>query len=191
MIICGYPGIGKSSIAKLNPTFIDLESSNFYMNNVPYDYSSDQKEAPNWDSKPDNWYVYYTNIAIDLSNKDYTVFISCHPEVRRQLEYRLDEIGSGNVLVIIPSADIEKEWHDRLEDRYLLTHSPKDLRALNHVSNLANVVEDVRNSTLPAVLIRDIKNYDLRKVLLKNAYGLSWDCKRFLEREVDENVKRP
>lgn len=186
MIICGYAGIGKSSIAKLNPTFINLESSNFYMNNIPYDYNSDQKEAPNWDSKPEYWYVYYTNIAIDLHKRGYTVFLSCHPEVRRQLEYRLAEIGEKNVLVIIPSADIEKEWHDRLEDRYLLTNHPKDLRALNHVSNLANVVEDVRSGSLPAVFIRDIKNYNLAKVLLNYAHGMSWKSKHALAMEVEE-----
>jgi hypothetical protein len=191
MIICGYPGIGKSSVAKLNPTFIDLESSNFYMNNICCDYDNEQKPVPDWDNRPKFWYIYYTNIAIDLSNKDYTVFLSCHPEVRHQLECRLDEIGDRNILVIIPSADIEKEWHDRLEDRYLLTHSPKDLRALNRVSKLADDVEDVRSGSLPTVLIRDIKDYDLRKVLINYASGLSWDCKKFLVREVDENAKRP
>lgn len=194
MIICGYPGIGKSSVAKLNPTFIDLESSNFYISNATLlETFADGQKIPltSSDNKPEFWYVYYTNIAIDLSNKDYTVFLSCHSEVRHQLEYRMDEIGSRNVLVIIPSVDIEKEWQERLEDRYLLTHSPKDLRALNNVYSLSDVAEDVRNGSLPAVFIRDIKDYDLRKVLLKHAYGLSWDCKRFLEREVDENVKRP
>lgn len=53
MIICGYPGIGKSTLSKSNSKFIDLDSSNFRY----YDGTRDSK-----------WWQPYTNVAVGLHN---------------------------------------------------------------------------------------------------------------------------
>ena len=73
MIIIGYQGIGKSSVSGADSGCIDLESSNFWNEGV----------------RADDWYIYYCNIALDLSKQGFTVFTSSHKEVR---EYLLEHI---------------------------------------------------------------------------------------------------
>lgn len=59
MIIVGYQGIGKSSLAGRDKKFIDLESGNFWI---------DGKRA-------DDWYKPYCKIAEHLSQQGYYVFV--------------------------------------------------------------------------------------------------------------------
>ena len=74
MIIVGYQGIGKSSLAGVG-NCIDLESSNFWING---------KRDP-------EWYKPYCKIADHLSKQGYTVFTSSHEVVRRELMFCTDE----------------------------------------------------------------------------------------------------
>ena len=69
MIIIGYQGIGKSTLANCNLNYVDLESSNFYI---------DGKRA-------DDWYKPYCKIAEHLSQQGYYVFVSSHKVVRDEL----------------------------------------------------------------------------------------------------------
>ena len=62
MIICGFPGIGKSYLAKKEPGVVDLESTPF---------------------KKD-WEV-YSNVANHMNNNGYTVLVSSHKEMRNAL----------------------------------------------------------------------------------------------------------
>ena len=70
MVIVGYQGIGKSTLAKNRNGFIDLESSNFFVNG---------------ERSPD-WYIPYCEIALDLSKQGYDVFVSSHKVVRDELK---------------------------------------------------------------------------------------------------------
>ena len=70
MIIIGYQGIGKSTLANIDNAYIDLESSNFWHKGERYD----------------NWYIYYGKIAESLSRQNYNVFTSSHREVRDYLK---------------------------------------------------------------------------------------------------------
>ena len=108
MIISGYQGIGKSSLAGKN-NCIDLESGNFWV---------DGKRA-------DDWYKPYCQIANHLSEQGYTVFVSSHEVVRRELEKSKEP-----VYVIFPAIDLKDEWIKKLEDRYNNTKLDKDYRAL-------------------------------------------------------------
>ena len=77
LIICGYPGIGKSSIAGWN-NCIDLESSYF---------SRDEKGFALCDT---DWVTRYCKLAFDLARQGFTVLLSCHELVRNQLKEMKD-----------------------------------------------------------------------------------------------------
>ena len=113
MIIIGYPGIGKSSLAGRYGQYIDLESSNW--NN------SDG-------TKSDTWYESYCNIAEDLSRQGFRVFVSCHPAVQTRL-LESDEY----IIACYPSLELKEEWIKKIADRYERDRSMKNLAALNNV----------------------------------------------------------
>ena len=106
MIIVGYPCIGKSTYANSHAySVIDLESSNFV--------------------KDGSWVESYCNVAIDLSEHGYDVFVSSHDVVRKQLL----KSGYKFIFAIYPSFEIKDEWIERLHSRYLNTKLEKDYRA--------------------------------------------------------------
>jgi hypothetical protein len=109
MIIIGYQGIGKSSLAGKDYKYIDLESGNFWV---------DGKRA-------EDWYKPYCQIAEHLSRQGYTVFTSSHKVVRDQL------MNSSEVVVLAyPSLKLKDLWIDKLENRYRETGLEKDYKAL-------------------------------------------------------------
>ena len=101
--IC-YQGVGKSSTVNECDFFIDLESSNF-------------KDENGY--RTDDWYIYYVNIAFYLASQGYSVFVSSHDVVRRQISYMKDKYYPNvNVCVVYPSIELKDEWIERLEKRY-------------------------------------------------------------------------
>lgn len=116
MIITGYQGIGKSTLANKNHKIIDLESSCFW------------KEEDGIRSRPTDWYVYYCQMAQYLSKQGYIVFVSCHQEVRDWLSVHNEE----KFCAIFPAKSIKEDWIQRLQNRYNVTQSKKDLKALEH-----------------------------------------------------------
>lgn len=109
MIIIGYQGIGKSSIARVNPfTSIDLESSWTKIDG----------------QRPDEWAQIYCQIAEGLSRAGYNVFVSSHKVVQDILAK-----SSEHVLAVFPSLDIKDEWLERLRLRWEVTGDDKNLRA--------------------------------------------------------------
>ena len=126
MIISGYQGIGKSSLAGKN-NCIDLESGNFWV---------DGKRA-------DDWYKPYCQIASHLSEQGYTVFVSSHEVVRRELEKSKEP-----VYVIFPAIDLKDKWIKKLEDRYNNTKLDKDYRALMNAKDRykENITELMRGN---------------------------------------------
>ena len=109
MIVIGYQGIGKSSLAGRDHKYIDLESGNFWV---------DGKRAS-------DWYKPYCQIAEHLSKQGYVVFTSSHEVVREQLK------NSREVVVLCyPSPKLKNLWIDKLERRYEETGLEKDYKAL-------------------------------------------------------------
>lgn len=126
MIVIGYQGIGKSTLAGRNNRFIDLESGNFWI---------DGKRA-------DDWYKPYCKIAEHLSQQDYIVFTSSHEVVRKQLEN-----SSEIIVVCYPSIDLKDEWIDKLEERYAISKSEKDYKALmNAVDRYEENIKELSES---------------------------------------------
>lgn len=117
MIITGYQGIGKSTLAKKRQDVIDLESSCFWI------FAKNGNK-----SRPKDWYICYCQMAEFLSKQGYTVFVSCHPEVREYLANNRTE----KFCAVFPSKSIKVDWISKLRERYYCTKSEKDLRALEH-----------------------------------------------------------
>ena len=135
MIISGYQGIGKSSLAGKN-NCIDLESGNFWV---------DGKRA-------DDWYKPYCQIANHLSEQGYTVFVSSHEVVRRELEKSKEP-----VYVIFPAIDLKDEWIKKLEDRYNNTKLDKDYRALMNA-------KDRYKENITELMQGNLKFYEITRI---------------------------
>ena len=147
MIIIGYQGIGKSSVANKHIEFIDLESGNFWNNGI----------------RPNDWYIYYTNIANHLSKQGKNVFTSSHEVVRNALKD-----SKERVIVAYPSLDLKDKWLKRLEDRYNNTQLEKDYKALmNAKDRYEENIKELINSGFETLEINDI-NYDLYDYIQKN-----------------------
>lgn len=146
MIVIGYQGIGKSSLAGRDRKFIDLESSNFWV---------DGKRAA-------DWYKPYCQIAEHLSQQGYIVFVSSHEVVRKQLE------GSREVVVVcFPSPDLRPMWIDKLEERYMENRTEKNYKALmNAITCYDENIRDLENSNFSfKLMLKDI-DYDLEASLI-------------------------
>ena len=157
MIFIGYQGIGKSTFCKDRMDAIDFESSNF-----KYQVNNHGTLSITRDKY---WFMPYTNIAKDLSNQGYSVFISSHKDVRLQLVNRKD------VVAIVPALNLRDKWVKKLKDRYeteLAEHNPNaekhKFAYLNaedcYVENIQNIMNDIKN----IIIIENI-DYDLNQLI--------------------------
>ena len=147
MIIIGYPGIGKSTLAFHRMECIDLESSV---------YNRDEDG-----SKPYGWERFYCLTAIDLSRQGYTVFVSSH---RNVVDF-FKAINAHDVYVVCPSKKLKKDWLNKLRLRALTTHSAKDIRAYNRAES--HYDEDIDYLESSHLLYKEITemNYDLEEIV--------------------------
>lgn len=122
MIVAGYPGIGKSSVATVLRGTIDLESSMFSHDN------------------PD-WPIQYVTVAVSLANQGYTVFVSTHERVVSMLASMKLPNNVLGFVVFTPSLGMHGEWLERLRDRYANTKLDKDKRAYERA--LLHYEEDI------------------------------------------------
>lgn len=144
MIVIGYQGIGKSTICKNNPRYIDFESS----------------ALKKFGYRPPNWEMPYCQMAIWLSKQGYVVFTSSHKEVRKLLT-ESDEY----CMAIVPSLELEKAWVEKLETRFNKSLSPKDGAAFlnakdKYKENITEIINDVEN-----VFVIEKLEYDLNSVI--------------------------
>ena len=146
MIIIGYQGIGKSSVSGIENGCIDLESSNFW---------NDGKRSG-------DWYIYYCNIAVDLSKQGFTVFTSSHKEVR---DYLLKFTDETMIVCVFPETYLETEWIARLQDRYNNDPSEKNYKALMNAKD--RFVDNVNEMQASGHLYYGIEymDYDLHDIV--------------------------
>lgn len=143
MIIVGYQGIGKSTLAGKN-NCIDLESGNFWV---------DGKRA-------DDWYKPYCQIANHLSEQGYTVFTSSHEVVRKELEK-----SNEKVFVVFPAINLKDKWIDKLKARYETTGLDKDFKALaNAEDRYKENITELMTGNLKFCEITNM-DYDLRTIV--------------------------
>lgn len=137
MIIVGYPGIGKSTLAQIENNVIDLESSLFR-------------------NLSDKWYEVYASLAEDLSKQRNTVFVSSHSTVIVELLGRSEKVS-----VIYPSLNIKEGWIQKIGERLLEDPSMKNFRAYQRVKDMfEDDIKWLRCIDLPKAEIDDM-NYKL------------------------------
>jgi len=146
MIVIGYQGIGKSTICKDNPKYIDFESSALKL----------------FGRRPPNWELLYCQMAIWLSKQGYVVFTSSHKEVREMLK-GCDEY----CIAIVPTLGLKNEWCTKLKRRYEESGLEKDKLALlnaneRYEDNIKEIMDDV-----PDTFLIDSMDYDLKQIVDK------------------------
>lgn len=146
MIVVGYQGIGKSSLAGRNYKYIDLESGNFWV---------DGKRA-------DDWYKPYCQIAEHLSQQGYVVFTSSHQVVRDYLK------GSNETVILAyPSIGLKDSWLKKLEQRYQKTGLEKDYKALmNAQDRFEENIRELSEDKMFSHMVIDSMDYDLEAALI-------------------------
>ena len=151
MIIIGYQGIGKSTLAEQHYNYLDLESTNTW-----FEENGERKRWPNWAE-------IYVNFAVDLSRKQYyTVFVSSHAIVRAELNKHRH---NAMIAVCCPTLDLKEKWIERLQQRYNRTELDKDYRALmNAVDRYDENITELSNAGFPVIWI-DSMDYELSKVI--------------------------
>lgn len=153
MIIIGYQGIGKSLLARSAKNTIDLESGCFWNGNY----------------RPDDWYVYYCNVALHLSEQGNTVFTSSHQVVR---DYFASLPKTELIAVCYPSLELKDFWIEKLKDRYERTNLQKDYKAwMNAVDRYDDNIRELMASPFDKIeldnmfysLLFEISDYQERK----------------------------
>lgn len=141
MIICGYQGIGKSTIAGQLYT-VDLESSNFYIDG----------------ERDENWYKVYANIARHLSEQGYIVFTASHKLFR---EYMVSQ--GIEFVTVSPALGLKDEWVEKLNQRYLADRTEKNYRAyINAKIGYEDNVRDLQSEKNAYIInSMDYKMYDV------------------------------
>lgn len=141
MIIAGYPGIGKSTLAGRDHRYIDLESSLFMVDGV----------------KLLEWYKPYCKVAEGLSKQGYTVFVPLYSAVIEELR-----ASQETVAVVYPSIDLKDEWIAKLKKRYLKTMADKDFRAFSRALwHYAEDISELSSCDIPYRVSLSHMDYDL------------------------------
>lgn len=150
MIIIGFPGIGKSTLACNNNKFVDLESSYFKTHDV----------------RNDDWVAHYCQYAVYLSLHRFIVFVSSHKAVR---DYLAKMHTNEQIVCIFPSERTKEQWIKKLEDRYMLTGLDKDYRAFIRARD--HYDDDIRelycDDSIPYKWVITDINYDLEEEIDK------------------------
>ena len=154
MIVVGYQGIGKSTLAGRDHKYIDLESGNFWIDG----------------ERAEDWYKPYCKIAEHLSAQGYIVFVSSHEVVRQYLVENSKEL----VVLVYPSIELKDVWIDKLEKRYIKSGLEKDYKALmNTKYSYVENIQELQESCIEYKLEINKLSYDLESMLihLKNQIG--------------------
>lgn len=151
MIIFGYPGVGKSTIAKDDYRFIDLDSS-------------DPLVRWRWQRK--DWENDYCHMALLLSKQGYYVMVSTHPEVVKRIMARTKNVG-----IVFPDQQLKKPWIERLYKRYKerknrSTHNAW-LRAKEHFEE---DLQEMAKLKCPRIVITTM-DYNLKRGILETFDG--------------------
>ena len=168
MIVVGYQGIGKSTLAKKKSGYIDLESGCFWDNG----------------NRIDDWFIYYCQIAEHLSSQGDVVFVSSHKVVRNYLKS-----SNERTICVYPSILLSEEWKKKLHDRYESTNLTKDYKAWMNAEEKFHVnISDLMMCGIPHAEINHM-DYDLHEIILdviKRNPEINFHAWKLLEQEVEQ-----
>ena len=149
VLIIGESGIGKSTLANIDNTYIDLESGNFWYRG----------------HRHDDWYIHYGQIAQHLSQQGYNVFVSSHKEVRNYLKD-----SQERVICIYPSILLAEEWKQKLKERYAKTQLIKDYKAWKNAEDRYHEnISELMMCGIPHIEINSI-DYNLKELIERALY---------------------
>lgn len=150
MIVIGYPGVGKSTLAAKDRKYLDLESSVLCVDGV----------------RRKDWYKEYVALAEYFSRQGYIVFVSSHGCVQEEL------IGSRErVVIVYPTLMLYRSWIKKLEDRYDNEPVRRNYVAYQNVrEGILFQVRDMMDSPFERIEIKDM-NYDLEQMIAARAEG--------------------
>ena len=134
---------------------IDLESSATFV------------ELPNGQTyRPNNWEYIYANMAYNLNEQGFHVFLSSHKAVRDAL--CTEKFKDVRKVIICPSLDLKEKWIDRLTYRYEAFGLVKDYKALMNAKTMydENIADLISESDRGFEVI-EIKDtiYDLADII--------------------------
>ena len=149
VVVVGYQGIGKSTLALQHLRYIDLESSCFRVDGV----------------RPENWAKIYANQAIHIASQGRVVFVSSHAVLRDALLSNFIP-PCVHVMACVPSIDLESSWIERLHDRYDKSKSSKDFNAWKNAEDrYAENIKEIMTDFPEDTLIIDRMEYSLDRLL--------------------------
>lgn len=164
MIVIGYQGIGKSTMAKGDMSVIDLESSCY-----------------TWGSrKLEDWYKAYADTALHLSSQGYTVFTATHAPVREwiglhnttfNIGVHIDGMYEQQIMAVVPDVRLKEEWIAKLWKRYEDTQLMKDYCAWmnaddRYIDNINEILADAKKYSWKTVIIPSME-YNLKELVEK------------------------
>lgn len=146
MVIVGYQGIGKSTLAQNTIGYIDLESSNFWVDG----------------RRDDDWHIVYCNIAEHLSKQGYDVFVSSHEVVRRELAKR----DGLRRMIVCPSVELKDYWIEKLRLRFEEDKSDKNYKAyMNALDRYEENIKELMSEEGFDIKVIDSTTYYLPSVI--------------------------
>ena len=155
LIICGYPGVGKTTVAGWK-NCVDLESSNFSHDDTGFLLD------------PNDWVPKYCTVAMDLAKQGFTVLCSTHTDVIHYFENMNLSLPEqvGAIVIFYPRNWMKGRWIRRLKDRYISNPSKRNRRAYEHAlhyydDDLVSLVE----SSLPCLRPKT-PEYDFKRYIL-------------------------
>jgi len=132
IIVCGYPCIGKSSVAEKSQLCIDLDSSCFTKNNPC-------------------WFMDYCDTAISLARQRRIVFVSTHSDVINYFEQ--NTLEDVYVCIFIPQLKWWDLWKGRAQLRFNQNQTKKNSAALERIRNyFENDIKKILTSNLPIIM---------------------------------------
>ena len=150
MIIIGYQGIGKSTMAHLNEHYIDLESGCFWIQG----------------KRADDWYKPYCKMAEHISAQGHCVFVSSHEVVRNELKHSFEE-----VMCCTPALELKDVWIERLKVRYEESQLEKDYKAWKNAEDrYEENIKEIVDSGYPMIWIKEIP-YNLDTLILEAKFN--------------------
>ena len=156
MIVIGYQGIGKSTLAGKN-NCIDLESGNFWIDG----------------QRDDEWYKPYCQIALHLHRQGYVVFTSSHKVVRDYLKAISSEEDGKSIFVCYPDIGLKKAWINKLCNRWQESNLDKDWKAwINADQRFSENIRELETSGFKRITL-DTMQYDLEAEI---KHTQEWRC---------------
>lgn len=181
LIICGYPGVGKTSVGGWN-NCIDLESTEFHKSpneaswSKVYVLTTDITEVmtnPELDKEVSYlvvpaWVDEYCRVGMNLADQGYIVLMSTHKDV---VTY-LSKMSKNPVVIFCPRLEWKAKWLERVQRRYEETGLDKHRLAMNRVRDRYDEdINGLMNSGLPAYQPKEL-HYSFKHYV----FSIIYDC---------------